>query len=100
MNTNPAKVAKSAEDEQSITPLRIGISSCLLGREVRYDGGHKHDRFLTGTMGEYFEWVPVCPEVEMGLGVPRPTLRLERHGDEIRMIMPKTSQDHTDDRAE
>ncbi len=87
---------KSDAETPSTTPFRIGISSCLLGREVRYDGGHKHDRFLTGTMGECFQWVPVCPEVEIGLGVPRPTLRLERHGDEIRMIMPKTSQDHTD----
>ncbi len=90
------KAAKAEDVEPSTEPLRIGISSCLLGREVRFDGGHKHDRFLTGTMGEYFEWVPVCPEVELGLGIPRPTLRLERHGDDIRMLMPKTSQDHTD----
>lgn len=96
MKKKAARVAKPADDQLAAKPLRIGISSCLLGREVRFDGGHKHDRFLTGTMGEYFEWVAVCPEVEMGLGIPRPTLRLERHGDEIRLIMPKTSQDHTD----
>ena len=42
---------------------RIGISRCLLGEEVRFDGGHKHDTFLTGTFGRFVEWVPVCPEV-------------------------------------
>ncbi|NQU36591.1 MAG: DUF1722 domain-containing protein [Actinobacteria bacterium] len=96
MKPKAADVDKSADDEPSMTPLRIGISACLLGRKVRYDGGHKHDRFLTDTMGEHFQWLPVCPEVEMGLGVPRPTLRLQRHGDEIRMMMQETSQDHTD----
>ena len=45
-------------------PIRIGVSSCLLGREVRYDGGHKRDAFLVETFGQYVEWVPVCPEVE------------------------------------
>jgi hypothetical protein len=49
-------------------PIRIGISSCLLGQKVRYDGGHKHDRYLTGVLGEWVEWVAVCPEVEIGPG--------------------------------
>ena len=57
-------------------PIRIGISACLLGDEVRFDGGHKRDRFLTDTLGPFVEWVKVCPEVEMGLGTPRETLRL------------------------
>jgi uncharacterized protein YbgA (DUF1722 family) len=70
-------------------PIRIGISACLLGRKVRFDGGHKQDRFLTDTLGEYFEWVPVCPEVEVGLPTPRPSLRLQLDGDQIRMVMPK-----------
>ena len=48
--------------------LRIGISSCLLGEKVRFDGGHKHDSLLTEVLGRFFEWVPVCPEVEIGLG--------------------------------
>lgn len=56
--------------------IRLGISSCLLGRKVRFDGNHKHDSFLTGTLGQFFEWVPVCPEVAIGLGVPRPPIRL------------------------
>ena len=77
-------------------PIRIGVSSCLLGNQVRYDGGHKRDGFLVETFGRYVEWVPVCPEVEVGLGIPRPTLRLERAGDDIRLVMPKTGEDYTD----
>ena len=76
--------------------VRIGVSACLLGRQVRHDGGHKRDPFLVETFGRYVEWVLVCPEVEVGLGIPRPTLRLERHGSEVRLIMPKTGNDHTD----
>ena len=76
--------------------IRIGVSACLLGREVRYDGGHKRDAFLVETFGRYVEWVPVCPEVELGLGTPRPTLRLERHDGDVRLMMPKTGDDHTD----
>ena len=55
---------------------RIGISRCLLGDEVRYDGGHKHDAFLSRTVGPFVEWVPVCPEVEAGMGIPREAIRL------------------------
>jgi uncharacterized protein YbgA (DUF1722 family)/uncharacterized protein YbbK (DUF523 family) len=77
-------------------PIRIGISSCLLGEQVRYDGGHKRDAYLVDTLGHYLEWVPVCPEVEMGLGTPRNTLRLVRIGEAIRMVMPKTGADHTE----
>ncbi len=57
-------------------PIRVGISACLLGEEVRYNGGHKRDDFLVETLGCHVEWVPVCPEVEVGLGTPRNTLRL------------------------
>jgi uncharacterized protein YbgA (DUF1722 family)/uncharacterized protein YbbK (DUF523 family) len=76
--------------------IRIGISSCLLGEKVRYDGGHKRDAYLLETFGRFVEWVPVCPEVEMGLDTPRETLRLVRIGEEVRMVMPKTGADHTD----
>ncbi|HKY71893.1 MAG TPA: DUF523 and DUF1722 domain-containing protein [Nitrospira sp.] len=57
-------------------PIRVGVSRCLLGDEVRYDGGHKRDRFLTDVLGRHVEWVPVCPEVEAGLGTPREAMRL------------------------
>jgi uncharacterized protein YbgA (DUF1722 family)/uncharacterized protein YbbK (DUF523 family) len=76
-------------------PIRIGISSCLLGREVRFDGGHKHDRFLTDTVGAFVEFVPVCPEVEVGMGIPRESVRLVRRGDEVRMIAERSGTDHT-----
>ena len=60
--------------------LRIGISSCLLGDEVRFDGGHKRDASLIDALGPYVEWVRVCPEVELGLGVPREPVRLVSAG--------------------
>ena len=59
-------------------PIKVGISACLLGDEVRYDGGHKRDPFLADTFGRFVEWVPVCPEVECGLGTPREAIRLVR----------------------
>ena len=77
-------------------PLRIGISSCLLGDEVRFDGGHKRDAFLTGTLAPFVEWIRVCPEVEVGMGVPRETLRLVTAGGDTRMITTRTGIDHTD----
>jgi uncharacterized protein YbgA (DUF1722 family)/uncharacterized protein YbbK (DUF523 family) len=76
-------------------PIRIGVSACLLGRPVRFDGGHKRDRFLTDVLGAYVEWVPVCPELEVGLGVPRPTLKLRRAGDELRLVEGASGRDHT-----
>lgn len=57
-------------------PIRVGISSCLLGRQVRFDGGHKRDSYINGTLSKFFEFVPVCPEVEIGLGTPREPIRL------------------------
>jgi uncharacterized protein YbgA (DUF1722 family)/uncharacterized protein YbbK (DUF523 family) len=57
-------------------PIRLGVSRCLLGEEVRFDGGHKRDRFLTDVLSRYVEWVPVCPEVEAGFGTPREAMRL------------------------
>jgi uncharacterized protein YbgA (DUF1722 family)/uncharacterized protein YbbK (DUF523 family) len=56
--------------------LKIAISSCLLGQRVRFDANHKHDRYITDTLGKFFDFIPICPEVAIGLGVPRPTLRL------------------------
>ncbi|MCA1559308.1 MAG: DUF523 and DUF1722 domain-containing protein [Acidobacteria bacterium] len=77
-------------------PLRVGISACLLGDEVRFDGGHKRDRFLTDILGRYVEWIRVCPEVELGLGTPRETLRLVQDARGVRMITTGTGVDHTD----
>ncbi|MDT8436033.1 MAG: DUF523 and DUF1722 domain-containing protein [Gemmatimonadota bacterium] len=85
----------AAQDAAGVEPLRLGVSACLLGREVRYDGGHKRDRFLTDVLGPYVRWVPVCPEVEIGMGTPRPTIRLERDGERVRLVMPSTGEDLT-----
>ena len=90
----PAK-ALYASDE----PIKIGVSSCLLGEQVRFDGGHKRSDFLVDTLGGFVEFVPVCPEMEIGLGVPRETLRLVRDGNAAgiaRLVTNKTGIDHTD----
>ncbi len=76
--------------------IRLGISSCLLGNNVRYDGGHKLDRFLTDTLGKYVDYVPVCPEVECGLSIPRPSMRLEGNPDVPRLIVTSTREDLTE----
>ena len=76
--------------------IKIGISSCLLGNEVRFDGGHKHDRYITGTLGTFFDFVPVCPEVECGLSVPRESMRLVGEPGSPRLITNKAGTDHTD----
>jgi uncharacterized protein YbbK (DUF523 family) len=76
-------------------PLRLGVSSCLLGEEVRFDGGHKRDRTVTDLLGAIVSWVSVCPEVEVGMGVPRPALRLVRDGDSLRMEEIASGRDHT-----
>ena len=74
----------------------LGISACLLGEKVRYDGGHKLDRFITDTLGKYVEFVPVCPETECGLGVPREAMRLVGPPDSPRLITNRTGVDHTE----
>lgn len=76
--------------------IRIGISSCLLGENVRYDGGHKWDRYITDTLGQYFEWVPVCPEVEYGLPVPREAMRLVGSPERPCLVTVRTGIDHTE----
>jgi len=93
-------------------PLRLGISSCLLGENVRYDGGHKRNSFLMEILGQYIEWVAVCPEVDIGLGTPRPPIRLERRspaaspdtgeqtGAAVRLLMPDTGDDLTERMAD
>ena len=75
--------------------LRIGISQCLLGDKVRYDGGHKRDSFLIEALGRDVEWVPVCPEVELGLGTPREPMRLVGDPQAPRLITITTGIDHT-----
>ena len=76
--------------------IRIGVSACLLGQQVRFDGGHKHDRYLTDTLGEYLDFVPVCPEVEAGFPVPRETFRLVGDPENPRLVTSRSHIDHTD----
>lgn len=76
-------------------PLRLGVSSCLLGEMVRFDGGHARDRFVTDILGQWFEWVPVCPEVEIGMSTPRPTIRLVEESDGLHLVAPSTGEDFT-----
>ena len=78
------------------TKFKIGISSCLLGNPVRWNAGHKLDRFLTNTLGQFVEYVPVCPEVEAGVGVPRESVRLVGDPENPRMITFKSKKDLTD----
>ena len=77
-------------------PVRIGISQCLLGDNVRYDGAHKRDSFLIETLGPHVEWVPVCPEVELGLGTPREAMRLAGDPRAPRLVTITSGTDHTD----
>ena len=76
--------------------FKIGISSCLLGNEVRWNAAHKLDKFLTRTLGKFVEYVPVCPEVEAGFGVPRASFRLVGDPENPGLITFKSMTDHTD----
>ena len=81
--------------EKTNIPIRVGVSSCLLGQQVRFDGGHKRDRYLTDILADYFQFVQVCPEVEVGMGVPRESVRLMGEPEKPSMIGNKTGQDWT-----
>jgi len=76
--------------------IKLGVSACLLGEKVRYDGGHKLDRYLRDTLGKFVHWVPVCPEAECGLSVPREAMRLVGTPEAPRLVTIKTGVDHTD----
>jgi uncharacterized protein YbgA (DUF1722 family)/uncharacterized protein YbbK (DUF523 family) len=92
----PSEAGAAAGDaSRPRRPIRVGISSCLLGEAVRFDGGHKRDAFLTGTFGTFVEWVPVCPEVECGFGTPRESMRLVREENGVRLLTVKTAVDLT-----
>ena len=77
------------------SPIRVGISACLLGEEVRWNGGHKRAQFLIDAFGPSVQWVPVCPEVEAGFGTPREPMRLSRVDGTIRLVTVTTARDLT-----
>ena len=76
--------------------IRLGIAKCLLGEKVRYDGSQKLDRYLRDTLGDYVEWVPVCPEVETGMPIPREAVRLVGTVNEPRLIGRQSGEDWTE----
>lgn len=76
--------------------IRLGVSTCLLGEPVRFDGGHKLDRFVRDTLGQYVEFVPVCPEVECGLSIPREAMHLSGDPEAPRLVTVRTGKDLTD----
>lgn len=78
------------------SPIRIGVSSCLLGQKVRYDGGHKRDSFIADLLAQFVEFVPLCPEMEIGLGAPRDSIHLAEVNGTVRLVNPKTGMDLTD----
>ncbi|MBB6349685.1 uncharacterized protein YbgA (DUF1722 family)/uncharacterized protein YbbK (DUF523 family) [Nonomuraea muscovyensis] len=79
-----------------MTRPRVAVSSCLIGEPVRFNGGHSRDRFLSGPLDPYVDWVPICPEMEAGLGTPRETLRLERSASRPRLMTRTTRADLTE----
>lgn len=74
----------------------LGISACLLGEKVRFDGGHQWERFITDTLGKYVDFVPVCPEVGCVLGVPREAMRLVGDPEAPRLVTVRPGIDHTE----
>jgi uncharacterized protein YbbK (DUF523 family) len=94
--TSRAGLKTRSNEPQQAGKLRLGVSACLLGNEVRYDGGHKRHPFLTDLLGPFVEWVPVCPEVEAGFGTPREPMRLVREGSGVRILTVHTRRDVTD----
>ncbi|MBH0187735.1 MAG: DUF1722 domain-containing protein [Nitrospira sp.] len=83
------------ESRSASCRIRLGISRCLLGDAVRYDGGHKHDRYLAEVLSRVIEWVPVCPEVEAGLGTPREPMQLVGTVGRAKLLTLTTRQDRT-----
>jgi uncharacterized protein YbbK (DUF523 family) len=79
----------------TLAPMRVGVSACLLGDTVRYDGGHKHST-VVDALGDGLEWVKVCPEVECGMGTPREPIQLVKRDGRLRLRTVTTGADHTD----
>ncbi|GLW20028.1 hypothetical protein Mame01_00710 [Microbispora amethystogenes] len=98
-STPEGAVESTLESTAAQVRPRVAVSSCLLGAPVRFNGGHSRDRFLAGELDEYVDWVPICPEMEIGLGAPRETLRLERGTDGPRLMTRRTRRDLTAEMA-
>jgi uncharacterized protein YbbK (DUF523 family) len=90
------RLLKERGDSWIRSKPKMGISSCLIGEPVRFDGGHKRNRFITDTLGRFFEWLPVCPEVECGLSTPRESMHLEGNPKSPRLVTSRSHLDHTE----
>ena len=88
-------IVNTAMEILTDTKPKLGISACLLGQRVRYDGGHRQDQFLTEVLAKFVEWVPICPEVEVGMGAPRETVRLVGAPKQPKMLAEKSGRDWT-----
>ena len=86
---------QSGTEGRELGRPRVGVSSCLLGNAVRWDGGHKRDGLLLDVLAPYVEWVPVCPEVEAGMGTPREPVKLARVAGELRVLGNDSGEDWT-----
>ena len=89
-------IGKSPDETDEKSDIRLGISSCLLGEEVRYNGGHSRDEFMLRNLGQFVRWISVCPEVESGMGVPRESVRLVGDPEVPRMVGSRSGTDFTD----
>lgn len=94
ITSDQQKETTSGHAQGAVRKPVLGVSECLLGKEVRYNGGHKHSRYLTAVLSQYFDFRPICPEVQIGMTVPRPPVRLAQINDKIRVIA--TDQPETD----
>ncbi|GGL47879.1 YbgA family protein [Planomonospora parontospora] len=95
MDINPITTTNHYQEDE-VRP-RVAVSSCLIGEMVRFNGGHSRDRFLSGELDPYVDWVPICPEIAIGLGAPRETLRLERSPEGPHLVTRKTGRDLTEE---
>lgn len=92
-NENTAqKLPRTNESDQKLTRPRLGVSACLLGKEVRFDGGHKKNTYILTSLTEYIDFVSVCPELEAGFGMPRPAMQLRKRDEDIRLVFSKNPQ--------
>jgi uncharacterized protein YbgA (DUF1722 family)/uncharacterized protein YbbK (DUF523 family) len=87
---------RESPDARDAGRVRLGVSACLLGQPVRFDGGHKRDAFLTAALDAFVEWVPVCPEQEAGFGTPRESMRLVQIDGAVRLLTVRTRRDVTE----
>jgi uncharacterized protein YbbK (DUF523 family) len=93
--TSQSTLSEEKEPALPDGPVRVLVSACLLGKKVRYNGGHKRDPIIVETLGRFFEYVPVCPEVECGLPTPREAMKLAGDPAHPRLVTVNTGADHT-----